>query len=319
MDDVLAVIRTASLVAFGVAVVVLGVAWQPWRRGKPLAGGLWGSALALGGAYLAGQLLIDSWPASFVAAKDKVLNVVGVATLLGLLYSLLPPPLASWRLRAAPVLALLIYLFEVQITQAGVRWLAYLTVGGVVFWWLLDDIAERAPGPSAPLVLIPPVAASAPILFWPGQTTIPFCLAPLLVALGVCVIVGFIDRSFSLARGGTTVMALLLIAVWLIGYLLTDVKPLYLLLLAVPMAAVWLTCLGPFRRMPWWSAVLLRFVLVAAPAAVAVKLAYDNRPQDEYDPYAAHRPVSRWVLAAPSAESAAPGRARLVTASRPTP
>jgi hypothetical protein len=292
MDEMIQPVRTSSLLALAWAAVVLGIAWQPWRRGKPVAGGLWAGALALGGAYLIGQLVIEGWPPAFNAAVPKMILVGGGATLLGLLYSLVPESWSHWRFRAIPVLAILVGLFEVQITRVGVAWLAYLAVAGVAFWWLLDDLAERAPGASVPLILLPVVAATAPILFFPGNTNLAQFLVPLEVALGVCLVVAWCRPSFSLARGGTTVMSLLLGSAWLIGYFMTHVNPVYLLLLALPTAATWLTCFGPFRRLAPWQVVLLRFALVLVPAAVAAKLAYDNRPKDEYDPYAAALPGS---------------------------
>ncbi len=252
---------------------------------------LWAGALAVGGGCLAGWTALRGWPPFPPPERMKWLPYLGLAaTALGLVdgarawagWLRWPPRAAGW---GAAVWLLLQprMVNESWGTSRTAALLAGLGAAGLVLWWVLDRLSERLRGASLSLALLVVVVGSALVAVKSGLASSAALYLVLAGTLGGGVIAGGLWRDLSLARGGTTVLAVLLPWMWLLGYFYAEVPAASIWFLALALPAVGLVSGRWVQRFGPGPVLLLRLAAAAAFVALAVKWAVDAAPPgDEF-------------------------------------
>jgi hypothetical protein len=261
-----------------VSAVVLAVALAITRRGGPSRDVGWGVALAVGAGYLAGHFAV-AWPMSDVT--DRIPWLAVVATALGTLEAAWPTPAwARWENRvlfSALVLAVMLSaapaIVEALGTRASILWVAAVGAGIVVSWANLEGLAARSTGVALVLPLLAVTGGASIVLaIWslvPGQLG-----GALTAALGGAWVASWWRGPLSLARGGVTILIMVLAALILYAHVFAEMAVSCVALLAVAPLMIWVTRIGPIRRLASWQAGLIGVAVVLVPIGIAAWLAH---------------------------------------------
>jgi hypothetical protein len=301
-EELLRPVAIGAALAAGLSALVLAVAATLGRRrASPAARGAVALAIGLGTvvgqfatAWKATVLLLPKgpipwteWPATFWTifgdASQLPLLIAPVALLLGVLDAGWPSPAwARWENRALVTL-LVVWLCLGWVPDE--TWQAHAlrplatkaATFGVLFaaWVHLDWLAARVEGSRLLLPLLAVAGATAGILIAVEQATLAFLAVPLIAALAMAWVVSWFAPGISLARGGVPVVVLTLASLVIIAFMNSPAGRLpraSALLLAASPLALWLTRMGPSRRLRAWQATLLGTLAILIPLAVAVVL-----------------------------------------------
>ncbi len=226
----------------------------------------WAAALALGGGYLAGALVLCGRP-SF-PPHDAVQRLFYV-TLAAIPLSILG---AGRRWRWGVYLVLLsaagLYLIPPPTRSSwtwpeATAWLIGLGTAGFLFCWALDDLAEKRPGRFTPSLLVALALGSAGVLSLSHNALLGQLSGIVAAALVPAVILGVRLSPAAL------VLTVQLPGLWLLDQTIGYEPPTAsLLLLAATPVLAWVAWrLGPARPLSW-----MRGAVALAPAALALAL-----------------------------------------------
>jgi hypothetical protein len=244
----------------------------------------WTDAIAVGAGYAVGHAVTAGWPAFPPIEATQWLPYFGIAvTVLAVIDTLLRPPgsvrVVIWFLCCAGILSLLLtskfqYGWSLFV---GILWIAGLATAMLVLTSFLDRAARRDASISLPLILAIVAGGTGLALMLSGSMLLGQLALVLAGAFGAIVIVGTLLPNAINGRGIAPVSATLLCGLWLSGYFFSELPSVSgLLLLVSPIPALMLVLFdesGNPRR-----GLLLRAILVAAPVALAVFLAFEASP-----------------------------------------
>lgn len=261
-----------------------------WRRHTPLAGGIWSGAIALSIGYVAGHIGVAGVPPfPPTEAMHWFVYLALAAMVLGLLEAFYQksPAWLRWGLRlllaGATMWLLLRPLFEYTWGPAkGIAWMAVLSVALVAFWAQLEALSERQPGVTFPLILLVVTAASGGILLVSGSALLGQLGGALTAAIAASWVVAWWTPKFSLSRGATPVVSVLLAGLWLNGYFYAETPLMSVLLMALSPTAAWIGQAERVKRFAPWQANMARVGAVLIPVALAVILAVIASPRPAY-------------------------------------
>ncbi len=289
---------TQKEVLFGVvapvviAFVVMLIAWRPWR-GSLKSAGSWGGAVGLAMAYIVAQLGLYGMPKFQIRPVEHWLVVIAlIGMIVGLIESFRRGPWwgrLAWRLIAAAGGVWLIVRLQVvnQAWTAGecAAWTAGLACAVVVFWSMVDALAERVDrsggGAGAALVMSGVVGLSGVIIILDGQTLLIGQFAgALALALLACAATGLWRKRATIARGGVAVVGLLAPMFWLDAWLWAELSWWYMVAFALSPALALAGDLPLVRAWRGWMRTLVRVGAVALPlmalAGMEIKQAMDE-------------------------------------------
>jgi hypothetical protein len=261
-----------------VSAAVLAAALAVARRAAPSRGDVWPVAPAIAAGYLAGHFAV-AWPMSDVT--DRLPWLVLAATALGTLEAAWPAPSwARWEnrlLSSALTLAVMLSAAPAIVEALGTRqstlWIVALGAGIVASWTNLEALAGRITGVAIVLpLLVVAGGASVALAIWsivPGQLG-----GALTAALAGAWVASWWGGPLSLARGGVTVLVLVLAALIVYAHVYAGMATSCVALLAASPLALWVTRIGPIRRLPPWQAALIGAVAALVPVAVASGLSH---------------------------------------------
>ena len=244
----------------------------------------WTDAIAVGVGYAVGHAVTAGWPAFPPVEATQWLPYFGIAvTILAVIDTLLRPPglvrVVIWFLCSAGILSVLLaskfqYGWSLFI---GILWIAGLATAMLVLTIFLDRVAQRDASISLPLILTIVAGGTGLALMLSGSMLLAQLALVLAGAFGAIVIVGALLPNAVNGRGIAPVSATLLCGLWLSGYFFSELPSVSgVLLLVSPIPALMLVLFdesGNPRR-----GLLLRAILVAAPVALAVFLAFEASP-----------------------------------------
>ncbi|HSR52086.1 MAG TPA: hypothetical protein VLV83_14740 [Acidobacteriota bacterium] len=249
-----------------------------------------GAALGLGLAFAVGHWIILAWPPLPPVDSTHWLAYLALAAaLLGLVEGGPGLPAAvRWGLRlilAAGTVWLIgkpILQNSMDGAQAALA-LVGLTLGLLVLWTEIDQLAARTPGVSLPLALTVLATATSVALVLSYTASLGQLTGSLAAGLGTLAAAALLFSKLKLDRGASGVASTLLGGLWISGYFYASL-PLYsLLLLWLSPSALWLAEAGPLRDLNPWVKAALRALLIAIPAAAAAYLAHQaNATPDDY-------------------------------------
>ncbi|HEV3163424.1 MAG TPA: hypothetical protein VGZ22_05245 [Isosphaeraceae bacterium] len=279
--DVLQIVLRCVAAPAAVAAAVLVIAFWLARR----SGRSWlrdaGEVLALGLGYLAGhQATIGSPPMPLSLSMEAMhwLGFVAVAAILvGLIEAFLPAPSwLRWLLRAGLVV-LTVWLVANSLLDPQrddrLSWpsLAAAILIALAFWANLQSLADRQAGRGVPLAIMVLAGSACPIILMAGIIVVAELAAALWFCTFAVLVAAWLDRGTSLARGGVTVVASLLIGLVLNGLYYGDLPPATAILMALAPAGLWLGRIGSLQRHPRWRATACSLaVLLPLVAALAI-------------------------------------------------
>lgn len=266
-----------ELLAVAAPAVVCGglllVAWRPWRRDAPIAGGAWGGVIGLGAAYCLGHAVLEGRPAfPPKEAWHWLAYLVVAAMVIGLLDAM-----NRWgaraRLGAWVVLAGLTG-WLVVLPAAGHAWLWRAGLAVAVFGWLsiINAYANRVEGASLPLSLCFAASGASVLLLLSGNAKLALLAGGVAASLGTTTVVTWWRPSASLARGSATVLAVIIPGLLYSGYSLSFSEiPIwaYALAAAAPMAA-WARQVRPISRLAGWQATIVAVIASLAATLIAI-------------------------------------------------
>ena len=281
--------------------VVFFVAWRGWQPSAASPNGTWGGPTAIGFGYVVGHVgTIGFPPFPAIEATQWLLYFGFAGILLGLLESRSRGhTLVRWGGRLLfsgfiPWLLLHATLKYRWGTIEGMMWVVGLGALTLVFFLVLDTLTGRLSGVSSPLILLIVTLGSSVVLVLSGSALLGQLAGILASALGASLITAWwqpkliprLDRDVRfapLAGEGVTVVAVLLVGLWLNGYFYAEVPATSALLLGTAPAAAWIRWLAPVQRLEGWRATFVSVVTVLVPVVLAVALALRASPPIEYD------------------------------------
>ncbi|HSR66714.1 MAG TPA: hypothetical protein VLU25_02140 [Acidobacteriota bacterium] len=249
-----------------------------------------GAALGLGLAFAVGHWIILDWPSFPPIDSTRWLAYLALAAaLLGLVEG--GPKLPSWahwglRLILAVGTVWLIgkpiFLNSMQGLQIVLAVVGF-SLGLLVLWTEIDQLAARVAGVSVPLALTVLATATSFGLVVSHTASLGQLTGALAAGLGVLAALALLFPELKMNRGSSGVVANLLAGLWVSGYFYASL-PLYtVLLLWLSPSALWLAEAGPLRNLGPFAKAVLRVLLIAIPAGAAVYLAYQaNATPDDY-------------------------------------
>jgi hypothetical protein len=257
---------------------ILTIVGRLWKANS------WTDAIAVGAGYAVGHAVTAGWPAFPPIEATQWLPYFGIAvTILAVIDTLLRPPgsvrVVIWFLCCAGISSLLLtskfqYGWSLFV---GILWIAGLATAMLVLTSFLDRAAQRDASISLPLILAIVAGGTGLALMLSGSMLLGQLALVLAGAFGAIVIVGTLLPNTINGRGIAPVSATLLCGLWLSGYFFSELPSVSgLLLLVSPIPALMLVLFdesGNPRR-----GLLLRAILVAAPVALAVFLAFEASP-----------------------------------------
>jgi hypothetical protein len=286
------------------ALLVMCIAWQPWRRFPAVERGHWGGALAVGIAVLAAHPAVMSWPRFPPPdANNRLFPIELLALIVGLIDATIRPP--RW------ISALLVFLvsavalgFVLKFKLFG-QWsaapsVAFVLLCGLVgaIWWITFEVIADERGLVAPLSMWL-VASTAAVMFvltegalW-GKLTLS-----LAAAAGALFVIVLWRRTISLAHGAMHVFAILLVCLIIASHYLSGLTYGYLLTLLSAPLFIWIGYLlarfGPLSRLHPWQQAAIRMIVLAIPMAILLSVAIvefrkSAGSSDEADPYGTAR------------------------------
>src|SRR3954470_8709232 len=224
-----------SVVPAVVALLVLAVAWRPWRRDPPVMRGHWGGALAAGAAFVLAYGLLDgevpAWPPA--QARHWLFYFAAGLTVLGLLdaaaYAFFH--VSDWvRAEAALVASgIIVPCLFASLLRAdtwppltAVIWVVGMTVVLHLAWMSSEILVHRLPRGTGAAVLFVFAAGAALVMMLSGSLIYGRLAGVISVVAGAAVLASIVAPGFSAARGAVTVMVPTAVAVVFLGYHLAD-------------------------------------------------------------------------------------------------
>lgn len=274
-----------------VAAAFLAAAWRPWLRAGPGPGPAtsWGAPLALGLGYAAGHVATHGWPplAFDVGIKQGLFYVAVAGAFFGLYESVRRP---AWWVRALLSVAVPFYLLDFMRRyhwegMEAVGWTTVLAAALLAGWLALDRLAERLPGGALPIAWTASVALASAALLVSRSATLAQLAGSLATCLGVAALVGLRRSSFTLARGGVSVFALLLAGLLWAGHYSSELSGSATVGLGLAPLMPWLALAPGLSRLQGRKRAALVLVLAVLPAAGALGLELAGQPPDEYSYY----------------------------------
>lgn len=272
-----------------VAVLFLAAAWRPWLRSGPGPGPgtSWAAPLALGLGYAAGHVATHGWPplALDVGIKQGLFYVAVAGAFFGLYESVRRP---AWGVRAVLSVAAPFYLLDFMRRyhwegMEAVGWTTVLAGSLLAGWLALDALAERLPGGALPIAWTATATLASASLMVTRSATLAQLAGCLATVLGVAAVVGLRRSSFTLARGGVSVFALLMAGLLWAGHYSSELSGLAAVGLGLSPVMPWLALAPGLSRQRGWRRGALVVALAILPAALALGLELAGRPAD--DPY----------------------------------
>jgi len=260
------------------AVVSGTVLLVTWRRRPPLAGGRWSGAVALSIGYVAGHLGIAGLPPfPPIEATQGLAYLALAAMMLGLVDALCRknPAWRRWGLRLLLAGATVWLLLRSILSLA---WMIALSVALLAFWAQLEVLAERQPGAGLPLLLLVVTAATSVILLVSGSALLGQLGGGLTAAIAASGVVAWRSPTFSLSRGATPVVSVLLAGLWLNGSFYAETPLTSVALMALSLTAAWVGQAERVQRLARWQANLVRGGAVLIPLVLAVVVAFIASP-----------------------------------------
>lgn len=261
----------AVLPAAAVALILLAIAWRPW---KPTGRGWWGSALTLGLAYpLADYLIFRNIPGFPPAEEHRWLPYIALA---GAAFGLAEP---LWRGRdwrgyafAGLAAACIAPLLWVDLSRRGtlpfaLLWLAVWTAVCSMLWTELLIESRRPAAARLPLILTLAATGAAAVTLQSYSASLGFAAGSIAAVAAVFFLLSLIRPAIPALPAATPAFALLLVGV-LVAHASTPVEA--KVLTAFSGATAGLASRGPFRRLPGWLGTLLAVAITVALIAAAL-------------------------------------------------
>ncbi len=269
--------------AVGVCVVLMLIAWRPWRPDAALAGGRWGGAAAFTLALMPAYLLGERWPGlppseswQWIVYVLLVSGAVGAAD-------------SSRRWPAAVRVA--VYVLPAGVAGAVLvgdwvespwLWRAVTGLLVLVTHAVINDAGERCRGGSVPLALLVAATCASIVILEANSAKLFQLSAALAAGLGVCTVLAWWRPAVSLARGAAPVIAVALTGLVLSAKFLTYAPiPVwsFVLVSAAPLGLLAARVAPGQRRRPWIAAAV-RVIAVLVPAGVAAAAAVASAAAD---------------------------------------
>ena len=266
------VILPAVFPATVAAMIVFGLGWSVWKRGaKPLWGGCWAGALAIGLAVILGQIGTAGWyarvPEDVLWPRDTLKrfgHVALLALIAGLVEALLLrrdrssgggksviAKLPWWMLVRAAVCAGAVWIVLINSYTLGTTELRLIVAGigayALVLWVSTDQVARRRHGWILPLQLtVILTCASLVVLLGASYDIVARIIGSMTSAVGVGMLVGMRKPSFTLERGGAGVWAVCFATLFGAGCIFGGEEPplLSVLFVAAAPLTLWLGAMG---------------------------------------------------------------------------
>ena len=277
-------LQASALAALAAAVLlILGRLIGGRTRGFSLV-----AAPAVGLGFAVGSIRLFGLPEWPPAEAHLWLPAVALtSTLWGTLdASRRPPGWARWGARvliAAATLAVTLRPMSLNSWGTGeaVAWLAGLGLATLAFWWDLDALADRLPGPAVPAVLAVVAGAGSAALLVSGSVDLAGLGMALAAPVVVLALAGLIAPRFSSGRGCAGAFAPVAAGLWLNGLFYAELPKVSAALLALAPAAAWIGRVGPARRLGPRGLALVCAAATLVPAAIAVGIAFAASPPME--------------------------------------
>ena len=264
------------------ALVVLALAWRPWRRDPPVMRGHWGGAVGAGAAFLAAYALLDGevppWPPG--QARHWLFYLTTGLTLLALLdaaaYAWVHVP--DW-LRAEVALvasaAVVLCLFQSLLradtwpAPEAAMWVAGMTAALHVAWVSTEALVGRLPRGAGPAITVVFTAGVALVSMLSGSVVYGRLAGSLAVVSAAAFVISLLARGFSLARGPVGIVVPVAVALVFLGYHLAEMEAINGGLLLAGLVLPWLARLPPLARRRPWVRAAVAVALATLPVGVA--------------------------------------------------
>jgi hypothetical protein len=264
------------------ALLVLAVAWRPWRRSKPVLRGHWGGGPAAGAAFGVGYALLDgevpAWPPAqarhwlfYLAAGLAVLGMLDAAV--GALVHVPRWVRAEVALVASGAIVVCLFASLLQADTwpplRAVEWVVGMVVVLHLAWVSTELLVDRLPRGAGAAVLFVFCAGAALVLMLSGSLVYGRLAGVLSAVAFAAVLISFAAPGFSPARGAVAVIVPVTVAVLFLGYHLADLDALNGTLVLAALLLPWLT------RLPWLAGrrasvrVVVALLLAALPVGLA--------------------------------------------------
>lgn len=266
-----------------VALLLMLIAWRPWRRREPVTGSGWAMPLAVGFAvafaYAALQMHVLV-PGVDVDAKRVVFPSTPPADAKAwLLYLSLPVGVfglliavirkVRWWLYVPLALLVIAGIFKLLMPRQD--WPTAAAVAAIVWgvWVLFEPLAARSKGMVVPLALWFSATGAAAILMDTGSVKVGQYAGALAAVAGAAVVVALLGKgNVSLARGGAFAFFTLLGGLLVTGYFYSSVSKYQAIgIVLVPLVA-WIDQVPRVARLKPWKRVLVSVLALAVATAV---------------------------------------------------
>jgi hypothetical protein len=216
-----------------------------------------------------------AWPQSDVT--DRIPAIALAATILGFFEGAWPSPAwARWENRILFSVATLGVMLgpAAAITETlGTRetnlWLLGLGAGILISWVSLDAIAARITGVALAVPLLVATGGASAVLVLAHSIVLGQLGGGLAAVLGAAWLVSWWGSPLNLARGGVTVLVLVVAALVLEGHIYANLPASGAVLIAAAPLTLWVTRIGFIRRRAPWVVALVGAIAVLIPLGVA--------------------------------------------------
>lgn len=283
-----------------ISLVMLLIAWRPWRRGDEglPPRGLWGGAMAIGLGLAAAMAVFPQWPGVPPGTRWQWLQVAAVgAAIVGVVAATIEQSsrrglplrvviglalaaLATWTLRPPG---------DVERPEL---WRGGLGVAVLIWWLLMEPLALRLRGPWVALALTLSGVAASALILQAGFSKLAILVGGMAATLGPAFVFSLWNSRGSLAGGGMAATAVLLPMSLTIGYFYMEHEPALPLgsfaVITLAPLALWLTQVPALQKMCSWhrgalAALAVVAVLVAALSPVASLQAAESADRSDVD------------------------------------
>ncbi|MHC4448359.1 MAG: hypothetical protein ACYSXF_11365 [Planctomycetota bacterium] len=259
-----------------ITVIVLALAWRPWRTDAAIAGGRWGGAAGFGLAFLTGFLAVAGWPGLPPTEKWQwILHLGLLAAAIGVVNALRPRKRWLDWLPSLCLAATAALLLRHPSPDAPWTWNLGVAAAVAFLWLTLEPVAQRARGVTVPLTLLLTFAAAAIVILVSGNETLARLTAVLAASAAGAAIVAWWAPAISLAAGATAVTVAVLPGLLFLSqaYSYSEVPGISFLLPLLAPAMSGLGELPVMGRLKPPARVLIRMAAILLPLGIAVGLA----------------------------------------------